>query len=305
MIAYTTECFLVTVAAILRIFSRAFDNHHRSRPILTACQKSYSIFISTVIFFELSLAISALASLPYLNSFYQSLITEHAVVFASFALISTFLLKDNPLSIEPINQWLLAIVFAVFTAVLEFIIRSLLRHGPEVYGDGACAIVPNMSMSPKIWGLTLQTVPAAIIFRAIWAWITPRIDPLKTRRKKFRNFISDCCFWIWMLASRTRRNRPMRRNRGDWDQIPHLHFKKLIFAVILVFAIVLMWGVVAFMWVIRSNMQGSAGPSWTENTWGFGQILAMLVWAPVILSFMIILGTSHPINSLAQVFDAR
>jgi hypothetical protein len=50
------------------------------------------------------------------------------------------------------------------------------------------------------------------------------------------------------------------------------------------------WAEFIYIWKIRVIMSEVAGTaSWSENQWGFGQILALFVWAPPLLSICAIL----------------
>jgi len=65
-----------------------------------------------------------------------------------------------------------------------------------------------------------------------------------------------------------------------------------------VVAIMVVWAECIYLYKIRGIMAGVAGPtSWSENQWGFGQILALFVWAPPLLSIGTTLGTSISCSS--------
>jgi hypothetical protein len=51
-----------------------------------------------------------------------------------------------------------------------------------------------------------------------------------------------------------------------------------------VVAIMVVWTECTYLFKIRHIMAEVAGPSWSEGAWGFGQILALFVWAPPLLS---------------------
>jgi hypothetical protein len=55
----------------------------------------------------------------------------------------------------------------------------------------------------------------------------------------------------------------------------------------------LMWLDVGFILRVRRTMSVVAGPTWIENQVGFGQILALLLWMPVVVGFTLTLGTSN------------
>lgn len=57
-------------------------------------------------------------------------------------------------------------------------------------------------------------------------------------------------------------------------------------------SIPLMWFNIAFVVRVRHAMGVVAGDTWSENQVGFGQVLALLIWAPVILGFALSLGQS-------------
>ena len=59
----------------------------------------------------------------------------------------------------------------------------------------------------------------------------------------------------------------------------------------------LIWLDVAFVVRVRDAMSIVAGSSWIENQMGFGQILALFIWMPVIVGYMMSLGRSKTIFS--------
>jgi hypothetical protein len=55
----------------------------------------------------------------------------------------------------------------------------------------------------------------------------------------------------------------------------------------------LMWFDVAFILRLRRAMSVVGGSAWIENQVGFGQILALLIWVPVMVSFTLTLSKSR------------
>jgi len=53
-----------------------------------------------------------------------------------------------------------------------------------------------------------------------------------------------------------------------------------------------MWLEAAYILRLRNAMKTISGPAWIENQWGFGQILALLIWMPVVVGFTLAFGKS-------------
>ena len=41
--------------------------------------------------------------------------------------------------------------------------------------------------------------------------------------------------------------------------------------------------ILAFLWILRVNLQDLSGQDYSENKWGFGQVVALIVWVPLFL----------------------
>jgi hypothetical protein len=62
--------------------------------------------------------------------------------------------------------------------------------------------------------------------------------------------------------------------------------------VLAIVSIPFMWLEVAYILRLRNAMKTISGPAWIENQWGFGQILALLIWMPVVVGFTLTFGKS-------------
>jgi hypothetical protein len=60
--------------------------------------------------------------------------------------------------------------------------------------------------------------------------------------------------------------------------------------VLQVVTIMVVWAECIYLFKIRHIMSQVAGSSWSEGAWGFGQILALFVWAPPVLTAVATLG---------------
>jgi hypothetical protein len=60
--------------------------------------------------------------------------------------------------------------------------------------------------------------------------------------------------------------------------------------VLQVVTIMVVWAECIYLFKIRNIMAEVAGSSWSEGAWGFGQILALFVWAPPVLTAVATLG---------------
>ncbi|KAL1844512.1 hypothetical protein VTK73DRAFT_2387 [Phialemonium thermophilum] len=49
-----------------------------------------------------------------------------------------------------------------------------------------------------------------------------------------------------------------------------------------------MWVILAYFVVLRSRIVATSGPADPENTWGFGQVLALATWVPIVAEFVYI-----------------
>jgi hypothetical protein len=271
MIAYSTECGLVVLALVLWCISPVSDSlptvqfvtargrryklwHllNNKQPLKTSIQTTHTVLIGNALFFQLGLAIAGLATLWQLGSFYESLMTQHGILLATLGLISALLLKPDFSSIDIFNHCLLFVVFIITTIVIETTISTFVQFGPGHYVDGLC-LQSKMGkyIHPKTWALSLVVLPLFVIGMGVWNWL-----PSKE--------------WKDSLSHRVKR------------LLSYIHILLQFSAVILTCA------VMGMMWSLRKDMQVIAGPSWTEASWGFGQILAVWVWAPVPLSFIIL-----------------
>jgi hypothetical protein len=61
--------------------------------------------------------------------------------------------------------------------------------------------------------------------------------------------------------------------------------------ILAIVAVPLTWLEVAYIIRLRNAMRSISGPSWIENELGFGQILALLLWMPVVVGFTLTFGT--------------
>lgn len=61
------------------------------------------------------------------------------------------------------------------------------------------------------------------------------------------------------------------------------------------------WLEVAYILRLRDTIRSISGPAWIENEMGFGQILGLLIWMPVVVQF--ILTLSEPLLTLYPLRD--
>jgi hypothetical protein len=57
---------------------------------------------------------------------------------------------------------------------------------------------------------------------------------------------------------------------------------------------------VAYMLRLRDAMKKIGGTAWLEGQMGFGQVLALLLWMPVVVVFIFSLGNTHTLIILKR-----
>jgi hypothetical protein len=101
---------------------------------------------------------------------------------------------------------------------------------------------------------------------------------------------------VWMLHNRKTKKEATTTNSVIPAQAKHIASwvnQTRIF--IQTVAIVVMWVELVYLWKIRRIMSKIAGATWSEGSWGFGQILALFIWFPPIIDILSRLGKLYPI----------
>lgn len=101
-------------------------------------------------------------------------------------------------------------------------------------------------------------------------------------------FVATVFVFKGFAIARFRDSPTLQRLRKGWHLIPA--YAALLF----------MWASLGFLQWYRQRIRNSSGKLGDESQWGFGQILALFVWAPTIVEFAYILicKSSHPSLSL-------
>ncbi len=86
---------------------------------------------------------------------------------------------------------------------------------------------------------------------------------------------------LWYILRHKELLKERKQNHERLQGVERWAFAARIFVEVV--AITVVWVECVYLFKIRHIMGQVAGASWSENQWGFGQILALFIWAPPLL----------------------
>ncbi|CZR64906.1 uncharacterized protein PAC_14806 [Phialocephala subalpina] len=300
IVSYLMGAFLVILSVICWGLGKVADFSHipSMLPWYMAAKNTRGVLAGSAMGLSFSLSV-ALLFMEFTNladdigSYYQ----------LNIAMNATFITLNSLLVFVSINYRLLEIfgteferlaiaaccvtdgLFVLATFALVFTIKD---KGFE-FGDTPCfedRLGTKVFNNPLFYSLTFF-VPAILARIVVFVTIVlKRIDSgtLLPRRllpyakssstQKLDGFISS-----------------LEENYQSWySTLTHIH---LFIAFLCIFSLCFE---VAYMFRLRDAMKTIGGNAWSEGPMGFGQVLALLVWMPVIMVFVFSLGNTHPLD---------
>jgi hypothetical protein len=258
MTAYTILCVCVFTACLCKITLKARPG---SETLYNATKAAHMLLIGVSVLLAFSLSIAAYIALEKaLTSYYEILMTGHAVQLSTLAVISNILMvsEQDFKEIEAVNRWLLGIILVPTCAVFIVVTRKLPTFKRNTYSDEACL---KAGMPIPLHPMTWSHAPLALM--ALVAFVLPAI---------FRIFLV-----------------PKAKRKGWEAGWPKLHKISWFVTMFLSFALAsLMIVTLVIMWLMRRTMHDITADR-ASDIWDTGQFLAVLGFVTVPLAFLVVL----------------
>ncbi|KAF4634927.1 hypothetical protein G7Y89_g3180 [Cudoniella acicularis] len=276
VISYFVEAILLTIGVCIWILSllETFQGTQHTE-IKKAITTTHIVFVSTAMVFYFTVSLAETFTLPNLSTYYQVLQSRHVLLLAWVSVVGALLMKQHK-SIEWQDK-----LFAGILLVLTFIftgafIRLSDSRASEEYGDYFCVqdLQHNALEKADSWVYLLPTL-VLLLSVVLFSHIILRNCSFSTHgvlKLVISTILSS------HDISRLRRIRKLGRTVAQW-----------LFGAFLFGATVGTWLTLYHLWTLRETMKQFAGPSWGEDVWGFGQIISVLLWLPIISQFSVII----------------
>ncbi|KAH6702804.1 hypothetical protein BKA61DRAFT_704103 [Leptodontidium sp. MPI-SDFR-AT-0119] len=277
MCSYSVEAALVTLyfAAInLQIWMKGADlSSENPSKIQRALEKASEGLLDGALFFSLSISSAGWVSFHSGQSYYEKLVFTSANVLALSALFA-FLGIFTKEGRKKRGEWILgAMLIGILTeSAIQYIVY--LGEPNQRYDDYACLHAQFLDQGYH------PTVFEALFFVLLGLSVLAGIVAL---------------FWLltykWnAFRTRTEKGVPVTQNSDGESTQKRYKTVDLWVTVTRLFiqivALVVMWVELVYLWKIRSMMSKIAGDTWSEGSWGFGQILALFIWLPPVIDII-------------------
>ncbi|KAK0125515.1 hypothetical protein ONS96_009352 [Cadophora gregata f. sp. sojae] len=262
------------------------------RPLWTAAYSTGEVLLSCSAALAASLTIACLFSLK--RTFYQQVMTQNATFLSLniFRLLSYFLYQlASPEGQKPTAKW--PVSYGILVIVQLSIAYTYLQSKQDLFqdsGDGPCfrSLMGRSALSnPRFYAAAflVPTALAGLLNVLDLVLLIPRLVS-RSRRGYFplQSVAYQIAFSPFEPPSRS------EHRVGTWPiwGIIEDYFARICDtatpAILFCFAL-LMCLEMSYLLRLRAAMQILAGDWWTEGELGFGQILALLLWLPVLLVF--------------------
>jgi hypothetical protein len=287
---------LVVLSVICWVLGKVIDFDHIPSllPWAIAAKNTRGVLAGTAMGLSLSLSVALLfmefTSVPDIGSYYQ----------LNIAMIATFITVNALLVFVSINYPLLdlfgteferlAIVACcltdcLFVLAIFALVFTINDKGFE-FGDTPCFINrlgTTALYNPLFYSVTFF-LPAVIARIVLLATIL-------LKRIVSGTFLSQRLL-PYLSPSSARKLREctasLEKTYQSWHStLTHIH---LFIAFLCMFSLCFE---VAYMLQLRDAMKKIGGTAWSEGQMGFGQVLALLLWMPVVVVFIFSLGNTH------------
>ncbi|KAE9367697.1 hypothetical protein N431DRAFT_494620 [Stipitochalara longipes BDJ] len=258
--SYTAEAALVTLyffAVNAEIYIYGLHPVPQKNPsrFLKAFRRASDDLLDGALFFSLSISSAGWVSLHSGRSYYEKIVFTSANVLALSALFA-FIAMFPGQYLKKRGHVLFMLVGGILVESSIQFVAYLIKQS-NTYPDYRC-LHDNFKgrYHPVVFeSLFFLLVGLSLVIGAIalWYWLGHK-DEVKQWRRSHEPLKG---VHLWGFRARV---------------------------LIEVVAIMVVWAECIYLWKIRGIMAEVAGNSWSEGAWGFGQILALFVWAPPLLS---------------------
>ncbi|KAK4695258.1 hypothetical protein P7C71_g2468, partial [Lecanoromycetidae sp. Uapishka_2] len=275
--------------------SRPKKDRKLHNPYDKALLASSGVFLDTSAYFALSVCFAAVI----FNYKDNPLLYEDKLGQAS-----TLLTIDAPVATALLSyQWLdrrdLRIFLAIITALMTFIIQFMFRRAKS-FNPGS-----NLCLD---WDSYVEDVfQDRFIVKAIWACLVlsffvykvipwhyfQRAHPEQRPRRKFPQWLriwQRIPFWRGLVDSKLVLKTSNLCTAGH-KMLKRLPRERLVAYILAIYALYDTFYDIRFLMFLRNQEKAiSSTKDAAEDEWGYGQILAVFVWVPVIVEYFYVLG---------------
>ncbi|KAN0095464.1 hypothetical protein V8E51_016175 [Hyaloscypha variabilis] len=264
--SYAAEAALVTlyfIAANAEIYHYGLHSDLQKNPnrLMKAFRRASDDLLDGALFFSLSISSAGWVSLHSGRSYYEKIVFTSANVLALSALFA-FIAMFPGQYLKKRGHVLFLIVGSILVESSIQFVAYLIKDSRD-YPDYECLHGHfNGRYHPVVFeSLFFVLVGLSLLLGAVALW-----------------------YWLGHKEE-------VKQWRSSQEPLKGLHLWGFRARVLVeVVALMVVWAEFIYIWKIRVIMSEVAGTaSWSENQWGFGQILALFVWAPPLLSICAIL----------------
>lgn len=263
--SYTAEAALVTlyfIAVNAEIYMYGIHHLPQKNPsrFLKAFRKASDDLLDGALFFSLSISSAGWVSLHSGRSYYEKLVFTSANVLALSALFA-FMAMFPGQYLKKRGHVLFLLIGGILVESSIQYIAYMAEHSELKYSDYYC-LHDNVHFKGRYHPAIFQSLFFFLVGLCLVG--------------------SMAALWYYLYHKDE-----VRHWGKTQDPLSGLHLWTFRARVLVeVVAIVVVWTECIYLWKIRHMMAEVAGSSWSEGAWGFGQILALFIWAPPLLSII-------------------
>lgn len=173
--------------------------------------------------------------------------------------------------------------------------QGLNRHGLNISFIFLCGVLHLYILLSRLYAFASPKISRTILTTSEWAFLDETCHKPGTKLSDQERNVSAIIFFVgspimlllalYKLVSTTiKRNTkskhfPFSMSCRKWIRI------LLYFAVLPVIAVTQVWSILRLQ-KEQKAMADFIGSEYSDNTWSFGQIIAVLIWAPVIVEYL-------------------
>ncbi|KAH8648308.1 hypothetical protein BGZ60DRAFT_521032 [Tricladium varicosporioides] len=277
--SYTAEAILVTlyfIAINLQLgLERAGHGNKISEKFQKALVKASEGLSDGALFFSLSISTAGWVSFVSGTSYYEKLVFTSANVLALSALF-TFLSIFTKEGRKKRGEYILAVLIAAILteSAIQYIVY--LAEPNEKYMDYACLHLQfnedgyHPTIFEALFFLLFGLSVLAGVIGILWLWHRRKAKNNSKHGYQQSTKLPSTISALWKTFD--------IETIDKWVTVTRIFIQTV--------AIAVMWVELVYLWKIRRIMSEIAGATWTEGSWGFGQILALFIWLPPIIDIL-------------------
>lgn len=258
--SYTAEAALVTlyfIAVNVEIYLYGIHPLPQKNPsrFLKAFRKASDDLLDGALFFSLSISSAGWVSLHSGRSYYEKLVFTSANVLALSALFAFIAMFPGQYLRKRGHVLFLLIGSILVESSIQYI--AYLAEDSHRYPDHEC-----------LWD-HFRGRYHPVVFQALFFFLVGLV-------------LVGAAVVLWYYIYHKAEVMQWANNHDPLSGVRLWAFRGRIFVEVIAISVV--WTECIYLYKIRYIMKEVAGDSWSEGAWGFGQILALFVWAPPLLS---------------------